>query len=82
MTAKIEPGQFICKYTLGEIVEMKQTSSGFLGKVLAVTFYEDAKYPLYCVRRVDGVVITLSEHELCIRGVDHEIEEYDCDASA
>lgn len=65
----VPTGAFNSKYGIGEIVELKQEDSEFLGKVLAIQFEEGCE-PSYVVRRIDGAVIAFRESELCIKGVD------------
>ena len=65
----VPTGAFNSRYALGEIVELKQEGSDFMGKVLAVQFEEGVE-PSYVVRRIDGAVIAFRESELCIKGVD------------
>jgi len=75
MVEEIKTGEFTSKYSLGEIVEMKmEGAGGFVGQVNAITFCIDSLCPAYHIRRVDGMQVTMAESEICIRGVDYDID--------
>lgn len=77
MTKKeIKQGTFSSKYSLGEIVEMKQATvckeaRQFSAEVRAVIFAVDEQ-PAYLVRHWDGRMLQFQESELCILGVDYD----------
>ncbi len=69
MSEEITKGSFVSKYTLGEIVEMKNERSDIFAEVRAILFSLDGE-PAYYVRHYDGRIIVLAESEICIKGVD------------
>lgn len=78
MTEEIKKGEFTSKYSLGEIVEMKQAVNrkeaiGFSAEVRAVIFATDEQ-PAYFVRHWDGRMLQFQEGELCVLGVDYDVD--------
>jgi len=72
----VPQGHFTSKYALEEIVELKQKGAEhFMAKVMGVVFEVNQKSPLYVLRRPDGIIVHTNEEELCIRGVDYEVDE-------
>jgi len=74
---EVKKGEFTSKYALADIVELKLQQPGspmFVAQVRAIIFSLDEVAPIYLCRRTDGVMLNLAESEICIRGVDYEIE--------
>ncbi len=81
MTEEIKKGEFTSKYSLGEIVEMKQATvckeaRQFSAEVRAVIFAVDEQ-PAYLVRHWDGRMLQFQESELCVLGVDYDVPPVD-----
>ena len=68
------PRRFSSKYAIGDLLNMKLPHSFFCGEVVAITF-DRCDGTVYHLRRPDGSLVLLHERELCIRGVDHDVDE-------